>query len=191
MNVFMDTEGTPIQELSALLVNQRWEIVCVYHAYAACRDTDDVFCRRHLHGLDLDILHHYGFPNERELLADFERWLSHHPVNKIYANDPRKERQLFPHLLVEDIQLPVWVVRVGLPAYHMAQEAKRRQMPILGAVCGGAAHAAFVSAIRSKHRLPTDSDIVKGKHGFHCSLYDSLMIYLYAAHLVNRPPLLS
>ena len=143
---------------------------------------DDVFCRRHLHGLDLDILHRFGFPNESQLLTDFQRWLSEHSVDKIYANDPRKERQLFPHLHVEDIQLPLWVVRVSLPAYRMAQEAKRRQLAILGTSCSAAAHAAFVSAIRSKHRLPTDTDILKWNHGFHCSLYDSLMIYLYAAH---------
>ena len=183
MKVFMDTEGNPTQELSALLVNDQWEIVGVYHAYASCKPTDDIFCRRHLHGLDLRVLFTFGFPNESDLIADFQRWLSAYPVETILANDPKKERQLFPHLRVKDVKLPIWVARVGLPAYRLALQAKHQQLPILGAVCGAWVHSAFVSSVRSKRSIPCDTDILKRNHGFHCSLYDSFMIYLYIKDL--------
>ena len=183
MKVFMDTEGTPTQELSALLVNDQWEIVSVYHAYAACKPMDDIFCRRHLHGLDLRVLFTLGFPNEHVLIVDFLRWLSLYPVDMILANDPTKERQLFPHLHVEDVGLPLWVLRVGLPAYRVALEAKHKQLPILGAMCGAWAHSAFITPVYSKRPIPSDTDIIKYNHGFHCSLYDSLMIYLYIKDL--------
>ena len=183
MKVFMDTEGSPTQELSALLVNDQWEIVAVYHAYAACSPTEDIFCRRHLHGLNLQVLFALGFPNESALIADFQRWLTLFPVDTILANDPKKERQLFPHLCVKDVSLPVWVGRVGLPAYQAALKAKCLELPILGVSCGSWAHSAFVSSVRSKRCNPSDTDILKCNHNFHCSLYDSLMIYLYIKDL--------
>lgn len=175
----MDSEGNPTQELSAILVDDNWKIVDVYHAYAACRTTDDSFCRRHLHGLEVHILHSIGFPHETALTTNFQQWLASKSVDNIFANDPKKERQLFPNLCVQDVGLPVWVARVGLRAYQVALEAKRFQLPIKDTVCGSWVHGAFQSAVRSNKRNPTDTDMLKIYHGFHCSLYDSYMIYLY------------
>ena len=179
----MDTEGTPTQELAALLVDDSWNIVKAYHAFAACDPKEDQFCRQHLHGLNLNFLMLYGFPSETILLSDFERWLDVHPIDCIFANDPKKERLLFPHLPVMDVGLPLWVARVGLPSYKFAQEAKRVSCGIRGAMYGAWAHGAFTSAAHSRITHPTDTDILKIRHGYHCALYDSYMIYLYLKDL--------
>ena len=89
MKVFMDTEGTPTQELAALLVDDQWRIVDTYHAFAACKTTDDTFSRRHLHGLEIHILYSIGFPNEAALLFDFLRWAASKKVDTFFANDPK------------------------------------------------------------------------------------------------------
>ena len=192
MKVFIDSEGCPTQELSAILVDDQWTIVKVYHAYAACNVTDDTFCRYHLHGLNLNLLQRVGFPNEASLIADFQRWLSHYPIDVIMANDPKKERLLFPHLPVQDVGLPMWLLRVGLPSYRTALDSKRRMLPINGVVCGPWVHSAFRCAVCSNFHRPSDTDILKRIHGYHCSLYDTYMIYLYVKDLnVKRPILLN
>ena len=181
----MDTEGTPTQELAALLVDDQWRIVDTYHAFAACKTTDDTFSRRHLHGLEIHILYSIGFPNEEALLFDFLRWAASKKVDTFFVNDPTKERKLFPQLHVEDVRLPMWVARVGLPSYLFALEAKRNQLPIKGAVCGAMIHGAFETFVYPNPHAPSDADILKSIHGFHCALYDSFMIYLYVKHRVG------
>ena len=173
----MDTEGCPTQELSALLVDDTWSVVETYHGFARCGAHEDVFCRRHLHGLNLEVLRTNGFDNEKDLLEHFSGWLERFPVRKIYANDPRKERELFPHLTVEDVGLPNWTVRASLPAYQIALSAKNAEMKICGGKCRKWAHSSFQCAVNARKNNPSDVDIIKRHHGYHCSFYDSLMIF--------------
>ena len=74
--IFIDMEGTSVQELSAIQMNaETQQIIDVYHAHA-CSSHLDSWARKHIHGLNPVFLSKNGFPNEDSLIANFKQWLS-------------------------------------------------------------------------------------------------------------------
>ena len=92
----MDCEGEPVQELSAIAMNNwTYQIVSVYHQHANCNPNVDQWARKHIHGLNLKYLQDYGFSCESALLIDFKRWLAAFNVIRIFCNNPGKEKKFF------------------------------------------------------------------------------------------------
>ena len=82
MIVFVDCEGEPLQEFTALYVNvEKQLIVDVFHRHVCYPFTydKDSFSRRHIHGLNRDFLSKNGLSNESVLLLHFRKWLSERP----------------------------------------------------------------------------------------------------------------
>ena len=72
--IFIDSEGEPIQELSALEMNfKSKEIVDVFHGHAFTTELDS-FSRRHVHGLNPVLLKKTGYENTYKLLKAFHSW---------------------------------------------------------------------------------------------------------------------
>ena len=70
--IYIDCEGTPVQEFSAIYVNKATsEIVDVFHRlvkYPFPYDYD-YFARKHVHGLDINFLSRYGMDSEEALVS--------------------------------------------------------------------------------------------------------------------------
>jgi len=178
--LFMDSEGVPIQEITGFIVDSTtFVIVSVYHDYAYCSPSTDTYSRNHIHGLCPKVLQITGFLNESALLYDFLQWLSTHDVGEVIANDPRKEKMLVPHLPTVDAQLPGWSERAELRCYNIALMYKKLNYGICDVFCGPEPHSSFVSPHQSRSKNPTVKDLLFQQHGYHCSLYDTLMIYIY------------
>ena len=172
--IFIDMEGSPVQELSAIQMNA-WtkQIVDVYHAHAFSHQTD-LWARLHIHGLNLHFLKSHGFRDEETLIQDFKRWLVGKNVVNLYANNPVKESEVL-NMPITDIGLPPWADRIYQPYHQMALTYKREYVPILDKRCCFEAHAAFTHY--NMKRL-NETEIAKRGHGFHCSLYDAYELYL-------------
>ena len=190
--IFIDCEGEPIQELSALCAyGDTLEILSVFHQHAKYptqdeEEDEDWFSRDHIHGLNLDFLQQHGVSSSRQLTTNFCRWIDGLPLfcNFIYfANDPMKERREFPYLKIFDIGLPPWAYRDHLQCHRMAISAKNKCATVLHHFCPPIAHSSFQQPQCSP--LPTFSDTkhAKLKFGYHCSLYDVLELYLYYSYL--------
>lgn len=170
----MDSEGTPMQELSALEMNfQTREIVDVFHAHAYSPEPD-TYARRHIHGLSLDFLRTYGFRKPYQMVDAFKAWLRKKPYLFIYGNDPAREVSEL-HLVVCDIGLDNWAVRAQKAYHEIAYHFKKHNIPICSMRCTEAAHSNF-EYICVRPNNP--SDIAKERHGYHCSLYDCYEMYL-------------
>ena len=172
--IFLDMEGTPIQELSAIHMNALTkQIVDVYHAHANTYK-DDSWSRLHIHGLNLFYLERYGFHNEEALIHNFKDWLRPKDVLNIYANDPKKESQLL-NMRVTDLGLPPWAKRVYQPYHQMAVSFKQDFIPILDKRCCLEVHSMYR---RYPMKRLSATELAKRDHGFHCSLYDAYELYL-------------
>ena len=73
--IFIDCEGEPIQELSALCASaDTLEILSVFHQHAKYptqeEEDEDWFSRDHIHGLNLDFLQRYGVSSTRQLTTN-------------------------------------------------------------------------------------------------------------------------
>ena len=69
--IFIDLEGTPIQEASALEMDfETREIVDAFHKHARCNNDDDVWARKNVHGLNLTFLNKYGLDSSSELIKE-------------------------------------------------------------------------------------------------------------------------
>lgn len=190
MYIFLDSEGEPVQELSAVCVNtQTLQIISAFHGHAMCPMPDkDYFSRRFIHGLDVNYLLSHGSPSPRDLCTDLCRWLDQLPPwceFHFFANNPTMEKKLFPYLIINDINLPRWVERVNSKAHIMAKAAKDNSTPVLDHNCPRAAHASYISS-SSPFRRPqcslTPSQLAKLSSGYHCSLYDVLECYFTYCH---------
>ena len=182
MLIFIDCEGEPIQEFTALYVDsESHDIIDVFHRYVVFPPThgydSDRWARRHVHGLNRIYLAVHGLQNETVLLREFNKWLLSHPYEQILANAPRKE-STFLNLPVHDVCLPPWKERAVLLSHRLSLSLKRDAIPINGIQCSSA-HSCFVDWRPRDPRILSPKDVIKHDFGFHCSLYDCMEIYLY------------
>ena len=174
----MDTEGDPVQELSALAMdNVTFQIISVYHKHADCDSDSDGWARTHVHGLNQSYLRLHGFSNDSELLSDFQKWLDSLNVICIFANNPAKERLFLHNNIIRDSLLPNWVDRASEPYHQVANCFKDLNIPVHGINCNPYAHRDYRSP--SMRHLKTKKEEAKALHGHHCSLYDAYELYLY------------
>ena len=178
--MFIDMEGTPVQELSALMMDIKQEcIIAAYHRHAYCSPTMDRWCRSNIHGLDPDVLKEIGFPNEDELFNDFKIWFQKFThVEKAYANNPRKETR-FLSIPVTDIELPVWSERVKFMYHNIPNRFKEDNQSLfmnINIICNTKYHGLFSP---SRVRCRTPCQVAKSKASHHCSLADVSELFLY------------
>lgn len=181
--IFLDTEGTPIQELAALEVDTNYVIRDVFHAFANT-DEDDSFARDHIHGLNKTMLEEKGYPNEALLIEAFNSWLHRKgiPEVNIFANNCNKERKVLKLKNVYNFELLPWAERRYVCSHEIALRFKELCIPVNGHKCGASAHNSFRSA-RSSSPNPL-STIAKARHGHHCALYDALELYYESIRLL-------
>lgn len=182
MLMFIDSEGDPIQEFTALYVDSdSHNIVDVFHRYVAHPSRygfdSDRWARRHIHGLNRAYLATHGLHDEKALLCEFNAWLDSHPCELLLANAPRKE-STFLHRPVHDVCLPCWKDRAVLLSHQLSIFLKRGAVPINGITCS-VAHSSFIDWFPRRPYTLSPKDVVKRNFGFHCSLYDCIEIYFY------------
>lgn len=172
----MDSEGWPIQELSALAMDRNThEVVDVFHGHAYTEE-EDSFARRHIHGLNRDFLINKGFHHHSQLINSFKEWLRNKNYLIIYGNAPSSEMAAL-EIEVSDIYMDKWAERVKQPYHQVALRFKNLFIPICGKSCCKQAHSSFQYII--VRRPNNESDIARRQHGFHCSLYDVYELYLF------------
>ena len=173
--IFVDIEGEPAQELSAISMNiNTRQITDVYHAYAYT-DQPDEWSRCHIHGLNQTFLKENGFSDESTLVSDFKRWIQSKDVLATFANNPMKEIEILK-LPVQDIGLPQWTDRFQLTSYQTALAFKRKRVPVFNATCNSNAHNKFRYFPVYRN---TQTELIKKDFGHHCSLYDVFSLYLH------------
>lgn len=178
--IFIDSEGEPIQEFSAIYVHEEThEIIDVFHRYVQYPSLScdkDKFARLHVHGLNMSYLSLHGLKNEDELLCEFRTWLNNHPFTVIYANGSSKEEK-FLNMPVVDVHLKSWKERCLLSSHQRACSMKMNATPICDVVCN--AHTSFRGwkPKRAYSMSPTDAAKILFYH--HCSLYDSVECFLF------------
>ena len=173
--IFVDIEGEPGQESSAIAMNANTrEITAVYHAYAYTDEPDD-WSRCHVHGLSQTFLKENGFSNEAALVSDFKRWFRNKDVLVALANNPQKEIRILK-LPVKDIGLPQWTDRYQLTSYQTALAFKRKRVPVFNTMCNSEAHNKFRYFPSYRN---TETELIKKDFGHHCSLYDVFSLYLH------------
>ena len=74
--IFVDTEGNPVQELAAICINDTSDIIDTYLQYCRCSFSDDLYARKHVHGLNPVFLERKGFHCTSDLLHDFMFWIT-------------------------------------------------------------------------------------------------------------------
>ena len=181
--IFVDCEGEPIQEFTALYVDSALHtIVDVFHRHVAFPSSSpaydsDQWGRRHIHGLNRDYLATHGLKDETNLMSDFYEWLRLHPYDTIFANAPHKE-STFLNLPIVDVCLPSWKERVQLLSHYLTLKMKRRAIPINGIKCDSA-HSSYKNWSPRRPYNLSPTDVIKLDFGFHCSLYDCFEIFWY------------
>lgn len=184
--MFIDSEGIPTQELSAILLSaDDYHIVDIYHQHAGVDlpFDPDTWARHHVHGLNREFLENEGFQNEEALISHFKSWLEGKNIKETYANDPSKENKLFADVSgigpINDIQYPVWKKRVHLLSHKIAFRYKDCGLPITSlnsfVSCTKYVHNEF-HYVPTPQRTPTQ--IAKENFGYHCSLYDAYALCL-------------
>lgn len=174
MIIFVDTEGDPVQEFSALYVDPISEkIVDVFHrhvCYPLRRDKDS-YARHHVHGLCRMFLRKNGLQSVEELKKTFNEWLQSHPFTTIYANAPDRENS-FLSLIIVNVSLNPWKERVNKMSHKVALFMKKNQIPVCQTVCH--AHKCFVGWRPKNSNMLSETDAAKMSFSFHCSLYDCI-----------------
>ena len=177
--IYVDSEGEPIQEFSALYVNNdTCDIVDVFHYHVKYPFNCDFDwkARRCVHGLDLKFLSQHGISDIEELKLSFSKWLETHPYHAIFAHEPRKERE-FLNLPIQNVCLKPWAERSTELSHRLAIFFKRNYFPVLNTTC--IAHTSFVSWEPKRRYAWTLTDCAKMKFSHHCSLYDCVECYLF------------
>ena len=167
-------EGTPTQEMAAIEVNRNTNaIVDVFHAFA-WTENPDTFARRHVHGINMNVVKYDSFPNEKIMIDVFKIWVNcKKNVSVIYANDAVRERMVIG-FTIQNFNLLPWAKRKDSPAHQIAIRHKELMIPVLGRRCSLAAHSSFISPPSSSN---PDTRAAKAKHGFHCALADVMELY--------------
>ena len=175
MLIVVDSEGEPIQEWSAFVIDEEKRVICnVFHAHVAYpyREDGDWFARKHIHGLCLRYLSQYGLSDENELLYRFSHWLQPYTSLGIYANAPTKESH-FLSRPVTDVSMLPWGERQNTASHKTAVRMKLYHVPICNVSC--LAHNAVT--YHCKRVFLNDGDRAKMAFGHHCSLYDCVEIF--------------
>ena len=176
MLVFVDCEGEPVQEFSAIYASESGVILDVFHQHVkypfVC--DYDFFSRRYIHGLKRDFLSRNGLCSENSLVRLFHKWLEIHPFKAIYAHAPAKECKLLS-LPINDVFLKPWKDRIHCQSHQIALSLKLNSVPICDATC--AAHKTVCWKAKNICK-PTVTDLAKMDFFHHCSLYDCVECYL-------------
>ena len=188
MFLVIDSEGSPIQEFSALHVDEKdYDVKDVFHKYVKyplhLHGDFDGFARRHVHGLNLSFLQENGLKDEEELRTQFMSWLESHPHSKIYGHAPQKEKE-FLKMDIIDVELLPWILRGNTFSHSIAHWAKSRRIPVNGITCN--AHTSFEGWKPRNPGTLTDADHQKILSGYHCSLYDCMETFLFQDVLSKR-----
>lgn len=94
MYSFVDSEGEPCQELSAVAMSiANRHMMDIYYAHAYSDEPND-WSHRCVHGLNSSYLKTHGFLNEESIVKDFKKWLLGHNMLGMFANEPKKEYKL-------------------------------------------------------------------------------------------------
>ena len=179
MIIVIDCKGEPVQEFSALYVNEKTgELVDVFHRYVQYPFYPDVdsFSRQHVHGLDYDFLSRHGLNSENELLTLFYHWLRDHPFEQIYAHAPAKEKKLLS-LSIKDVCLKPWKDRIFYKSHQKALSMKLKHVPICNVTCH--AHSSFKGWKSKDCHALSATDAAKMTFSYHCSLYDCVECALF------------
>ena len=173
--IFIDSEGSPTQELSALEMDyETREIVDAFHGYAFTTEAD-FFARHHIHGLSPIFLKKAGYESPSKLIEVFHSWLRTKRYVFLYGNDPGREVNEL-QLYISDIGLDKWTIRSHKAYHEVAYYFKKHNIPICSTSCCAEAHSMYHSAIVRPFNL---SDAARERHGHHCSLYDCYEMYLF------------
>ena len=177
--IFIDSEGDPIQEFSAIAVcDKTYEICDVLHLYVKFPSScdSDKFARGHIHGLNIEFLDQYGLENQTDLLANVRAWLRKYDSFRLYAHAPYKEME-FLNAHVNDVQLRPWKERHLLKSHQIALTYKVKSVPLYSIQCK--AHTSFKGWKPKKLSHMTLTDVAKCKFSHHCSLYDCFECMLF------------
>lgn len=175
--LFVDIEGTPMQELAAIVCNVEYDIIDVFHAFVFYPFEVDLWSRLHVHGLNPKYLRKEGYRNPNSLRRDFYAWLRQYSIANIYANNPSREERELRRLTFSNINVQSWKERNKDPAYITALEYKKKALPIGGKKSCADAHSSF-KGWKVNRNTWNNADYVKAEHGHHCALYDAFHIYL-------------
>ena len=137
MLIYIDSEGEPIQEFSAIYVDElSGDVVDVFHHHVIYpfEYDKDIFSRRHIHGLNRDFLSQHGQRDEDAVIRLFHEWLKLHPFDCIYAHAPAKEVKLLS-LPVKDVCLKPWSERQFYKSHQLALAMKLSHFPVCNVVC--------------------------------------------------------
>ena len=168
-------EGSPTQELSAIEIDAKSKIINdIFHEYGDYSPSD-YFARKHVHGLSEDFLTKHSIGPESKLIQAFLTWVRPKRIKAIYANNPGKESTVLG-IPIQNFSLHNWVDRQHQSYHQMSLKLKSNGYPIFQQfVCPKAAHNMYVCP--PVHKNP-EIAYVKQKHGYHCSLYDVMELYL-------------
>lgn len=164
-----------MQELSALAIDAKSKIIIdVFHVYGDYSAKDE-FAREHIHGLNELFLACHSIGPESKLIESFVAWLKPKKIKAIYANDPDKESSVLNYPVL-NFPLPIWVERQHKRYHRTAINLKNMSYPICQSVaCPRSAHNSFVCPPKHRNFEKTSA---QRKHGYHCSLYDVMELYL-------------
>ena len=182
MYIFVDSEGDPTQEFSAIYVNETTygiEDVFHHHVCYPFKCDYDQFSRRCVHGLNRDYLRQHGLANEKELVTLFHEWLKTHPYSTIYGHAPHREEKLLS-LSITDVCLKQWQERLLCHSHQVAVKMKKNLSPICNVICD--VHDKFSGWLPKNVNSPSLTDCAKMCFSHHCSLYDCVECYLFVLH---------
>ena len=178
MIIFIDSEGSPIQELSAIAMNVvTRRIVDVYHNYAYCPNEQDWWARRHIHGLNPIYLMYIGFESEPALVEDFRCWLRRFNILKLIGNDAHIEAEKL-NLTIFSIGLPEWSIHVKYNYHKIPNVFKNHNISFDSkARCHSEYHSHYLQQTINFKWSP--NQLARVEHGYHCSLDDVYELYYY------------
>ena len=173
--LFIDSEGTPVQELAAILVDTiTMSIKDTFLQWAFPEVDTDWYARKHVHGLSRSFLRHHGLENEKKLLESFHAWRNQYTINEIFAHAPVKEEILL-NLKITDACLLPWAERDTTPAHRIALRMKNDACALNGIVCEmWRVHNEY----KGWPRLCGKGDYARSSFGPHCAWFDSIEVML-------------
>lgn len=184
--LFIDCEGTPIQELAAIcvdIVSKRVKDVYLQYAkpfpipneQSSGGGDTDWYARRYIHGLNRNFLEDCGFDNEEQLKKHFLTWLSQYTINEVYANNPAKECH-FLDIPITDVRLPQWSQRSNTLEHSTVIDMKLNLQPIHRTVC----NTWFIhNEYRGWHKHNSLGDRARKEYGVHCALFDAAEVLFH------------